>query len=259
MPESENPCASPTASLYTEATAPSVVSAAMRTTARGLGMIYFGCVLMLLMSIVGVPVFANCSTGSEVADLLRDLASRGLIFLFALGLIALAFLAGCLMILAGPFFCLATPRESSGRPPLIVSIVFQWSGLGAIVLHMFGLNLTLLDSFVVIAELASSVCFLLFLKSLAGHIARFDLARRVKSVIYVGGLTTIGCVVLVAAIVFRKRQVPEMLAFIDLVWIVVMIAGIRAFIRYFNLINSLRAALLVPPATNAKADKLQSR
>jgi hypothetical protein len=242
MDNQENPYASP----HTDPQLPMgtegspLASPGLQRTATGLGLIYYGILLLLLGIVIGMIA------GIVVA--VNGL--KGNIVLFPLVLAGGGAFLGSLMMFIGQIVCLAVPPESGARGLII----------GTVVLHAAGFVISFAAGFSSAQAQAqagpgaasqvnggagnllgfiAAILFILFLRKVSQYIDRPDLASRASNILRL-------MLVIVALFVMAGILVAAKAAFAPLFMFVGAVAALVMFVMYVNLINSLRKALREP-------------
>jgi MFS family permease len=175
------------------------MSDALLKVSKGFKLVYIGLILMVLAFVVGVVgIFAV--GGAMVAANPGPGGGAGALGLMAvvLGLVILLVLAGSITGLVGRFFCLAIPeRVGAAKPMIIISVILEVVALGASVLNNAnslagGRILPLAASAILtgvgaVLSIVSAILFLLFARSVATYIRRYELADKAMSVLKLWG------------------------------------------------------------------------
>jgi len=219
MSVSENPYASPET---LETSAPGVEwmqsgSPELAKTARGLSIVYFGIVLVLLsvISIVLMSLFPP------------------LLFLSSFG-----FAVGILMTIIGPILCLSVPEATGAKGLITGSVLLQFVNLLLGMVSIFGFGLPpAARAISSMFWVGAGVLFVLFMRRLASFIGRTDLASKARNVLIFAAVIVLGFLVIG---VLQFSGAPDVLGIISLP---LLIFALVAFVMYANLINSLRKAI----------------
>ncbi len=208
-------------------------SAGLRQTGRGLSVYYYGIVFVLLGAILyfGAQFFAR---GMGDAAIILGVAILCLI------------VVGGLMLLVGPFFCLAVPAESGAKGMVTASVICTLLSIALALggeFEVLDLRLAKMGNLI---GLIGSICFMIFMKNLARFIGREDLARRAVRVLVAGSVVFvlwIGTAVTVALQAASNQFARGGAVSAGLIMLVVGLAGIIVFVMYANLVDALRKGI----------------
>ena len=204
----------------------------MQTVRRGISLIYWGIILMVLTAIVAfvgaIALGVNLQNPAGLPD-----AQSAALFLILIGA---AFFAGYVMTFVGKIMCLAVPGEVGASGLIFTSVGID---VVALLVTVAGFLTDVPDevtSLLNLAGLVSTILFLLFLRRLAAYIRRDDLARRARNVLIIGGLLFVMAALTATTALARL----EAAAALGLVFAVMLLVG---FVMYVNLLGSLKEAL----------------
>jgi hypothetical protein len=215
--------------------------AALRSTGIGLSLIYFG-ILLILLTVIGSV--ATVMVWSSQQEFFPD--NVGL-----LGFIAvMGYLVGFLLMIVGKIFCISIPSESGARGYLLLSLVLEFVNLMNLFLP-FLLGIVApewIDGFAaaIAFKIINIACFLLcvaafllFLNKLSKHINHIDCMKRAKNTLIL--LIILSCfgIALALGLLVNGTTFGT-----GILLLVLMLGGLIFFLRYANLINSLRKILL---------------
>ncbi|TWU10494.1 hypothetical protein [Allorhodopirellula heiligendammensis] len=190
---------------------------ALAATARGLRIIHFGIVLMLLCLIGMTLSFA--------------------IFPQAIAPLGLLMLVGFLMWLIGPMFCLTAPPETQTKGFVIVSIICQLSALMIAIAKSVGVvNIRYSSLATNLLAVISVALFILAMMRIASSIQREDLRAAGRRILR-GGVVLI-CMGLVSVF-----GIVLMGMLTSIILVVVLFGMLIIFVMYANLVNSLATAI----------------
>ena len=244
----DNPYQPPETTEVASALPMEVHPGALRKTRVGLFSVYYGICAVLLGVVVGMLVMF---AGGGVAwmGILAAILLIGGVF------------GGSLAILAGQIMCLTVPQESGARSYVQttvalqgLSIVLGFVSMAAVMFagvsgngdatSMVGITSNVVSVINGILGLASSICFVLFLKKLAQHIRRVDLASSastiLKMVVAVVAIYFIMLSSLVSAVFLGGGEFGLVIGIFALVFLVLALA---TFIKYANLVLYLARAI----------------
>ncbi len=185
-------------------------------TALGLALVYYGIVILLIsmiMAIVNVMVLPS-------------------IMISLVGMIAAA-----IMMFVGPLFCLSVPAETGAKGLIFTSVGLQFVNL-LVAMNQLVFHAALpqgVSQLVQLSGVVGAALFVLFMRKLAKFIGREDLAKRAGSVLTMG----IVLILLTTGATIGAAFAPG----IRVLGLVTGILGLIVFVRYADLVNSLRKAL----------------
>jgi hypothetical protein len=235
MYDPTNPYAAPLAPIAPAATEwLGAQSESLRRVAFGLGMIYFGIVLVLVAIVVLIGMIA-LRVDVRVAE-------------WGLWGVRLLSLMGAVLSLVGALFCLATPSETRARGLIFTSV---GATLVALLLAFFNF----LQQMRLVAQLpaafnyaapllivASIVSFLWFLRRMNQFIGRRNLARRaIVVIVYVGFLIAIDVLSVLSLGDWFARLFTALTVLVFFGMIIVHAIGL---VLYANLVTNTRKAIL---------------
>lgn len=233
MEDPQNPYASP----HSDASPPAeglgdILSApGLQRTATGLGFVYYGIMIMLVMILVMMGVMVFLLSAQDPRQGMATLQSP--LFIIA----GVGAILGTLLMFIGQVLCLAVPPQSGARGLIV----------GTVILQVIGFVISLAWGYVgnMPAEkgkpgnllgMIAAILFILFLRKVSKYIERPDLAARAGNILgiilAIAGLLVMGGILMVA----RAAFAPLFMAVGGLLMLVV-------FVMYVNLLNALRKAL----------------
>ena len=175
------------------------MSDALLKVSKGFKLVYIGLILIVLalvVGIVGAVVISRAVAGANPGP--GGAAGALGVMEVLLWAVILLMLAGSITGLVGRFFCLAVPeRVGAAKPMIIISVVLELVALGASVLNNANslaggriLPLTasaILGGVGAVLSIVSAILFLLFTRSVATYIRRYELADKAMSVLKLWG------------------------------------------------------------------------
>jgi hypothetical protein len=221
MDHQENPYASPHSESQwpPQAEGSPLSSPGLERTATGLGLVYYGILIMLLMIVVGI-----------IAMVLTGDARQAL---FPVLLIGVGAIVGGLLMFIGQVLCLAVPAESGGRGLIIGTVILQaLNFVTSVTMNLVGNGTKSGNLF----GLIGAVLFILFLRKVSQYIGRRDLATRAGNVLGIMG-AIVGLAMVAGVLAAIKAQAA--LFVMGAVGLIALVG----FVMYVNLLNALRKAL----------------
>ena len=225
MDDRENPYAAPRSDPQPSPDAGSTLSSpGVRRTATGLGLVYYGTLLMLLTYVVATAALVLMADARQVT--------------FPMIVGGSGVLVGGLLIFIGQILCVAVPSESGARALI----------LGSVTLQVTGLLVTLATSLAIGADrrgpgklfglfgVIAALLFIMFLKRLSHYIGRNDLGNRAGKVLILF-LASTGAVILGALLVLAKMEIGRSFVTVGL------LVALVTLVLYLILLNAVRRAL----------------
>jgi len=217
----------------------------MRYSATGLGLIFCGVVMMMVL--FAIAMAASVAGGIAIAANPGSQQTFGIAVAAISRIVSVGGLIGCLTACVGHFFCLAVPRESKARGLAVGIVALQVIGFMmipvAIVVAVIrgGIDadmlLTVFQAAAVLLGFGTLWLFTLFLRAVSKYIGRVDLVGRAENVrnllAAIAGLGAFAVILTVA-----KPEVWGLFAFLALVVTAI------TMLRYVNVTRSLRKAIL---------------
>lgn len=239
MSDLPNPFAAPqTASAPDENVWGDTPPEALLKVKTGLSMVYFSICGMLLLALL-IPAILF-SLGDNL-----DPNSLGLLGLLLGG----GFLLLVLLGLAGQGFCLAVPPETGARSLVTASLVLQgisvFGSVAGLVLNLPLIGDSVWKIVMMGLSLASVVCFLLFMRRVALHIHRGDVAGRAMRALIMGIIATVTYATAVVLALLGVRQLGDPMGISGILAFVGAILMLISLIMYANTVTYLRKAIVV--------------
>jgi hypothetical protein len=229
-------------------------SPSLQRVANGLGMIFAGNILLLVIvvGVIGVGIaFAQDVATLAMVDRVISIAA-----LVALGL-----------NVAGSLFCLATPSESGAKGMIVVSVLATLFGLFIQLSFWLGVIHDNHPVFINLLNIVAGTAFLVFLQILSRFIGRYDLGRRAISILVWSVLSTGaflgGTIMMVAALGWAllkglaegQAQAEAQLKAVlqagaggallgTLLILIALIIAVVTYVRYVLLLAQARTAIL---------------
>jgi hypothetical protein len=242
MADSPNPFAAPqTASAPGDDVWGDTPPEALLKVKTGLSMVYYSICGMLLLGILWAVLLFTLRGGldDEMMEMLGLMLGGGFLLLALVGL-------------AGQGFCLAVPAETGARGLVQASIALQGVTLFASMASLVSgwpsgdepiLNFVL-GAAMMVLNLAGMACFILFMRRVALHIARRDVAGRATRALVAGVLAA---AVYGTGLVLMQysEQMGVTPGVVGIVSLVGMVGILIALIMYANTVTYLRKAIVV--------------
>jgi hypothetical protein len=222
-------------------------SASLYKVANGLGLIYYGVIVMAIAIGGGTIIGAILGATSPNPDpnvIARRIADQHALFLG----IMLVSIGGRLLGITGSLFCLATPAETGAQGFIFTSVATMGGGVGVQLAVWLGFVSPRLELLQHIFYIVSGATFLLFLRRLAQFTGRDDLAEKAKSVLMWCGVLLVLIIGIILVPLVNGRPIGRndgTLAILGILGLVLLIGGLVVFVRYANLVNSLRKHILI--------------
>lgn len=242
MAETPNPFAAPqTVSAWPEELWGETPPEALLKVKTGLSMVYYSICGMLLLGILwGVVLFMlGDSLDAEKLGMMGLALGGGFLLLALVGL-------------AGQGFCLAIPAETKARGLVQASILLQGITLFVSIASM-GLdwpsdaepNLQIAIAVaVMVLNMAAIVCFILFMRRVALHVGRGDVAGRATRALAAGVIATVvyGAGL---ALMQNAERLGVSIGIVGVVSLVGLVMILVSVIMYANTVTYLRKAIVV--------------
>ncbi len=240
MADSPNPFAAPqTASTPEEDVWGDTPPEALLKVKTGLSMVYYSICGMLLLGILWGVVLFMIGLDDELMGMMGLALGGGFLLLALVGL-------------AGQGFCLAIPPETGARGLVQASIALQGVALFASLASMVfdwpseaepNLQIAIAVA-MMLCNMVAIVCFILFMRRVALHIARRDVAGRATRALVAGVIATLtygtGLVLMQNA-----DQLGISMGVVGTVSLVGLILILVSLIMYANTVTYLRKAIVV--------------
>ncbi|QDU54513.1 hypothetical protein [Aeoliella mucimassa] len=198
--------------------------AAMRKVRTGLTLVYFGICGMVL---------------SVLAMALGGIA--GILAIMYPGIVVLVI--STIAVFVGECFCMAAPAESGARFLAQITVGIQvLNFVMSFVVEQIDLPFQVevgLNWILGLANLAATICFVLFLRTMALYIARPDIAKQAMMSLVVGVVSGV-CFIVIAVLSVALQMEP-----LGTLFIPVLIGFLVSFVMFANSVNNLRKAITV--------------
>jgi hypothetical protein len=256
MADQFNPYAAPAASSIHPRAAEwlhSTNDPSLQKVARGLGLIYTSILVLVstfILVFVGSMVVGGLAIGGGGRPNPREMQG-GLQIVMVLYILGL--LLGYGLNLVGTFMCLATPEETGAKGMITTSVIITVVSLVLTIVN-FIVNNNAVAGVAGILSVIGGICFILFLKRLAGFIGALHLEQRARSILIALAVGVGFLILLLVLMVGMEPNAPRagggILAGIAITSLVLTIGGLVVFVMYANLINNLRKAIQAGGSTN---------
>lgn len=228
-----NPYAAPEAAGTFDPIAAFGSHEALRQTALGLNLVFWGLVIVLgsiIFGVVALIASGAAAIGGGGSEAVGGFAAGAIVLLGGV-------IVGTVVGLVGRFLCLSVPEATGAKGFIYGAVGCDIAALAFSLTPLVYEAAAGYESASNILSLIGAILFVMFMKRVAGFIRRPDLAARAQSLITLG--VTVFVLALLTAVlgmIIGPLVLVLMLAVIGI--------GIFMFFRYVALLRGLRAAIL---------------